>query len=229
VKDCRSIVTLALRKLGRVGAGRSPRDADAADALDVLSSLYQGWIASGAFGRLRTVIPQGTLYVAPGNVRVIVPDADFTVSLPEVVSSDRTCDYGRYAYGGGTATNVEISYSLDGGTVIVDVTPGQLVSNATTPRDGWVVTVTNRANSLTRTWIYDGMTSAWQSIDGLTLDSIAPRSTNHDGLAAALAVAVSDQYGLDATAVTQRAATQYQQQMTQRFSMRPECAASQYF
>jgi hypothetical protein len=49
---CRTVVSLALRKLGVLGSGREPRLADQTDAFEGLQSLYRTLITTGAFRRL---------------------------------------------------------------------------------------------------------------------------------------------------------------------------------
>lgn len=186
---CRQIVNLALRKLGKLGAGREARTPDAADALDALQSLYGGWVASGAFGRLHDVVPTGPVYTAAWGQRVTRESA----SLVEVVLPDQTTrpalwDYGRYA-GGEQA-----------------------------PRDGSAVVIVSLDTGNVQTWLYDGTTKAWQDTDMLQLDDEAPRShADRQGLAACLAMEISDQYGAEVPAATQMQAARYKTAMTTRF------------
>lgn len=85
---CRDITKGALRKIGKLGAGREPRAADASDALEALQGLYRSLINSGAFGRLRDVTPL-TDYVAGENERIFRTTADtLTITLPELVDDD---------------------------------------------------------------------------------------------------------------------------------------------
>ncbi|HEX8414727.1 MAG TPA: hypothetical protein VF637_12705, partial [Sphingomicrobium sp.] len=90
----RLITNNALRKLGRLGAGREPRVADSTEALAALQGLYGSWIASGAFGRLEDVIPTGETYTASGCERIIRTGTELEVVLPEFVSETSFSDYG---------------------------------------------------------------------------------------------------------------------------------------
>lgn len=84
---CRDIVALALRKLGVLGGGREPRDADRTDAFDGLRSLYPSLLNVGAFGRLTDVVPVGLSYVAAEGVRVLRTGPTLVqVTLPEIIN-----------------------------------------------------------------------------------------------------------------------------------------------
>ena len=88
---CRHIVNSALRKIGRLGAGREPRVADQTDVLAALQGLYGAWVSAGAFGRLDDVIPTGSSYIAAGGERILRESADtLTVTLPELISYEGT-------------------------------------------------------------------------------------------------------------------------------------------
>ncbi len=219
---CRTVVNGALRKLGRLAAGREPRTADATDALSALSSLYNSWIASGAFGRLVDVVPTGTNFTAFGNQRIMREDATtLTVELPELISDGFYSDYGWHRDGGYYGTTITIT-DLGGGDVEVDVAASQPIGPCvTSPKDGAPVISTDRVGGQIGSWIYDGTLKRWQSIDGLTLDAEAPRSqANPEGLAAVLAMEIADQFGVDVSPMTMRQASIFNQQLTSRFGMR---------
>ncbi|MFC0304396.1 hypothetical protein [Rhizorhabdus histidinilytica] len=78
--SCRDIVNGALRKLGKLGAGREPRLADSQDALEALRGLYRSLITSGAFGRLADIIPTGETYTAGENQRIF-RNSDATLQI----------------------------------------------------------------------------------------------------------------------------------------------------
>ena len=88
----RDITNGALRKIGKLAGGREPRTQDASDALEALRGLYRQLINSGAFGRLRDVVPTGAAYTAGENERVFRnSDATLTIDLPELVRRDLPC------------------------------------------------------------------------------------------------------------------------------------------
>jgi hypothetical protein len=88
VATCRDTVSGALRKIGRLGAGREPRPADQADGLAALQGLYRQWINGGAFGRLSDVVPTGATYTARENERIFRnSSATLTIDLPETVDA----------------------------------------------------------------------------------------------------------------------------------------------
>lgn len=223
----RSVVNTALRKLGVLAAGREPRASDAQDTLDVLRGMYGAWIANGAFGRLRDVIPVGSTYTATGGERIVRESADLlTVVLPEAVSDAWVDDYGHERHGYyGTLVRVETVAN----EVVVTVTPGRPRACSVPPRDGAVVMITDRQGGQTEIFLYEGTIKQWQLIDRLGLDDEAPRSAaDPTGLASLLAVEVADQFGAEVSAATARSATMYQIAMTQRFGMRREAVPGVY-
>lgn len=76
----RDVVKLAL-KMGRViSSGEQPEAEEAADGLVALQSLYDGWVASGMFGRLTDVYAanddeaeESHRYVAASGVTITIP------------------------------------------------------------------------------------------------------------------------------------------------------------
>ena len=193
---CRYIVNSALRKLGRLGAGREPRVADAADTLAALQGLYGYWVVAGAFGRLTDVVPL-TNYTARENERVMRDPALVTVTMPEMVPT--------YAaprpYGQERAWNA--------------VFPG----SARPPRDGAVVQIKDTNGGQFETWVYDGTQREWIGIEALQLDSQAPRyGDDPEGLSAALALEVADMFGAEVGQGTARQAARYMTALTHRYS-----------
>jgi hypothetical protein len=211
---CSSIVNRALRKLGKLGAGRDARQVDAQDALDCLRGLYTSWIASGAFGRLWDVIPGAGVvdYTAHENFRIFRPaGSTWEVTLPDVVERwtyPWPPEYGMWPFW----------------------QPYQLNENARTPKDGAVVVVSDADTATTESFIYDGMSKRWQAVDGLVLTDEAPRSySDAEGLAACLAIEVSDQFGTEVMAGTLASAQRYRQAMTHGYSSPREAAVGVYF
>lgn len=205
----RSIVTLALRKLGRVGSGREPRPVDATDGFEALVSLYRGWINAGTFGRLRDVVPTGS-YVATGNERILRMDgAQLEVSLPEVVAAhpdERRCCLGTI-----------VAFTVDGA---VSVSQNQrLLLQVTTPRDLAPIVITDTATGNVADYVYDGSMKKWVPLWNLDIDDEAPLSfRNSDGLASCLAVKIADQFGADIPATTALSANSFQASLATGFS-----------
>jgi hypothetical protein len=186
---CRHVVNGALRKLGRLGGGREPRTADAADALAALQGLYLSWIASGAFGRLRDVIAEADIIAVEG-CRIIRDEAVVTVTLPEVVQ----------AYCNPLPYNLERDYY---GTSPVDT------SNRP-PRDGSVVQIKDTVGGQVASHIYDGTLREWVQVEMLQMDNEAPRSvTDPEGLSAALAMELADTFGAEIGPTTLRQAGRF--------------------
>ncbi len=217
----------ALRAIGVLGAGREPRTADATDALNALRNLYPAWVASGAFGRIEDIVPTGTTYVSSGQERIFrLGPNPLSVTLPTLVGDDGREDYGRRSRYYGTI--IEITTS--GNVTTVDVRTSQPIGQATPPRDGSVVVISDEVGGETRHWIYDGTTKRWQSPEAmLTLDDDAPRSTDYLGLAACLVMEIADNYGRDVGALTLRQARRYEAALTQRLGMRREAVAGVFF
>jgi hypothetical protein len=164
---CRDITNLALRKLGKLGAGREARIADATDALDALQSMYVGWVASGAFGRLHDVQPSGPEYTARCGQRVTRTSA----ALVEVILPEQTVQNGLYDY-------------------------GRCIPGYVYPQDGDAVVIVTLDTGLIQTWLYDGTAKKWQDVTMLQMDDVAPRSVaDRQGLASCLAIELADQYG----------------------------------
>lgn len=217
----------ALRKLGRLGAGREPRVADQTDTLAALQGLYGSWIAAGTFGRVLDVVPTGTTYTAYGNERIYRTSAEtLTVELPELVSNESGSDYGhsRTGYYGTVITVTTV-----GDETIIDVAASQPVGCVAPPRDGAVVMISDQVGGQTAAWIYDGTIKRWQATHILQLDNEAPRSTaDPEGLSALLAMEVADMFGAEIGAGTVRQANRFNVALAQRFGMRAEPVAGVY-
>lgn len=225
---CRATVNTALRKLGRLAAGREPRQADAQDALDALRGLYTAWVSSGAFGRLCDVVPTGTSYTATGNERVFRTkgvDA-LSVNLPELVADGWVNDFGRDAPYYGTTVTI----SDDGDTTTVTVAPSQPLGYCKPPRDGAVVSISDAVCGQTKSYLYDGTIKKWQGLDDLALDAEAPRSSaDPQGLAACLAVEIADQFGVEVMPATLAQASRFKSAMVNRFSMPRQMVPGVYY
>lgn len=206
----RDIISRALRKIGRLGAGREPRLADQEDALETLRSLLLSWVESGAFGRLSDVVPVGD-YTAGENQRIFRNSADTnSITLPELVQ----------AYANPLPYNRERAYPVNYEAA---------VSNMRPPRDGAVVQIADFENSLVMTHIYDGVARLWREVGGIGLDDTVPRSGDGEGLSACLARDLADTFGTVAGEATRRQARRYEDAMVLRFSTPRETAVGEYF
>lgn len=210
---CSSLINRALRKLGRLGAGRDARTNDAQDALDVLRGMYTSWITSGTLGRLSDVIVNGDATANEG-MRVIRPvGVAADVTLPETIPAN----YPFYPPPYGSMWPYPALYE--------GVDP-----NVRAPSDGSVVSVIDQATGTAQTWIYDGNLKFWAQIDGLTLNDQAPLSSmDPDGFAAALAVEASDQFAADVSPVTMRAANRFIWTLANKTSMPRQISQGAYF
>jgi hypothetical protein len=200
VSTCQQIVDGALRKLGKLGSGRTARAGDAGDALESLKGLYRSLINSGAFGRLRDVVPTAD-YTAGENERIFRNSyPPNTISLPALVADTHFGDPGDY----GSRW----------------VPPGSEAQGTRPPRDCSIVIVTDAFTGVTEEYLYDGHDHTWQSLSDLTLAGQAPLSRRDpDGLKAMLAMQFADEYGGEATALTARLAAGFQSSLTSRWSM----------
>lgn len=205
---CGAVIDGSLRKLGKLGAGRTARTVDAEDALESLKGLYRSLINSGAFGRLRDVIPTAD-YTAGENERILrYSDSTATISLPALVTDYwfGTCQYGSRW-----------------------VPPGSETSASRPPRDCSIVVVSDAFTGITEEFLYDAQDRTWQSLSDLALDTEAPLSRRDpDGLKAALAVTIADEYGGELTAPTTALARGFQSSLTHRYSM-PRVTVPQAF
>jgi hypothetical protein len=227
VATARTVCNLALRKLGVLGSGRDARPADMTDTLDALRGMYTAWVSSGAFGRLRDVVPTGFNYTATGGESIFRQSpSTLTVTLPELVSECQRGDYGREPvryYG----TNITVSTVGDVTTVLVEAS--QPIGYALPPRDASCVVISDQVGGQTLTSLYDGHIKRWQTVEGLGLDDEAPRSdADLQGLASCLAIEISDQFGSDIAEQTIVAAGRYKTALAARFGMRREPSVGIY-
>lgn len=209
---CRDVVKGALRKLGRLAAGREPRPADLQDGMESLRGLYRQWISLGTFGVLRDVIPTGAEYTAGENERVYRNGSvAINVTLPDTVLD---CTFGD---------------PLDYGSRWVP--PGQGARNrASRPvRDCSVVVIQDQATGITLEFLYDGNAGRWVQLAELTDTDDAPLSfRDPQGLQAALAVALEGEFGGNLTGGTIRQAQMLNYALTHRFSSQRPSAHVEY-
>jgi hypothetical protein len=199
---------MALRKLGRLGAGREPRTADQADVLAALQGLYRFWIDTGTFGRLADVIPLADI-TAGENQRIIRDETVITVTLPEYVPA--FCDPLPY----GALWPAQVSSNRD-------------YANRP-PHDGSVVQIKDTVAGNVESWIYDGTRREWVNIDALQLDEEAPRSGDYHGLAACLAAEIADEFGAELGVATQGQAARFVTTLTHHLSTPRRAVAGVFF
>jgi hypothetical protein len=207
----------ALRKIGVLAAGRSPRPADQADTLATLRGMYRQWINNGTFGRLRDVVPL-TDYIALPNERVYRDVGAVTsVTLPELVSGWwQVWDCNRWGW--------------DEGIYPTEVTPQQRRTDATTPRDASVVVVNDAVTRKTVDFIYDGHTKEWRSIYDLGLSDEAPFSfRDPKGLESVLALQIVDEFAGQVGQMTTAMATQFMASLASRQSFHRAEVGGEYF
>lgn len=204
---CRLIVSMALRKLGRLGAGREPRPADQTDVLAALQGLYRSWIEAGTFGRLSDVIPL-TDMTAYENQRIIRDPSVITVTLPEFLPA--------------------WSNPLPYVALWPAVSTGTYDYNQRPPRDGAVVQLKDTVAGNVESYVYDGTLREWINIDALQLDEEAPRSGDPHGLAACLATEIADEFGAEIGPATQRQAARYLTVLTHAYSTPRRAAVGVY-
>lgn len=209
----RDITNGALRKIGKLAGGREPRTQDASDALEALRGLYRQLINSGAFGRLRDVVPTGEEYTAGENERVFRnSDATLEITLPELVRRDDPCRPLPY--------DEEEAYY-----------PNGVTDNAMRPpRDCSIVVISDAFTGQTVHYIYDGQQKLWTPLDGLTLDSTAPLAERDpEGLKALLATQIVDEFGGQLGEMTMRQAMNFQTALITRFSSTSTVGRAEYF
>lgn len=230
----RVVCNLALRKLGVVGSGRDARATDLVDTLNALRSMYLGWIASGASGRLVDVVITDD-YCARPNERMIRESEDACfVSLPQIsVDGCWRHDFGTNSLVwdpilDGDGAPILDEYNRD---ILADpIRERRTLPCAKPPRDNSAIVINDICTGNTQTYLYDGTAKKWQTIDGLTLDDEAPRSyADLNGLASSLAVEVSDQFGSDIPEATAVASLRFKSGMVLRFGMERTEAVGVYF
>lgn len=199
---CRDVVNGALRKIGRLGAGREPRLADSQDALEALRGLYRSLINSGAFGVLRDVIPTGSSYTACENERIFRnSDATLQIDLPQVVARD---------WCGPRPYDEECDCSAQ---------TNPTAANQRPPRDCSVVVICDAFTATTVEYLYDGQQKLWVPLSGLELTSEAPLAyRDPEGLKCLLAMQIVDEFGGVMGEMTARNGLAFQSSLTTRFS-----------
>lgn len=208
--SARIVVNGALRKIGILAAGREARTSDAADALEALNGLYAWLITSGAFGRLRDVIPTAD-YTACGNERIYRMLPTITITLPDTVPADW-------------------NWYCDGWGPYPPLYANSLLTNQAPPRDCAVVAITDQVVGTSETWINDAFLRQWQAVGDIGLDDPAPLSARDpQGLQSLLASRIADQFGGDLPQMTALQASQMVQGLTARFASPASISPGVYF
>lgn len=180
----RDVGTRAFRKLGVLRAGGTMQSEDAAEALASLISLYGEWITAGTFGRVANIpLSKTGTFTAGTNMHLnVTTDEPVTIDLPKTVEA---CFWDNWRPERDYGWGLNIPYDPAGNAM---------------PRDKSVVMITRQApNDERATYVYDATIQRWMRVDeSLGLEDEAPLSArNSDGLAAVLAVKMSDQYGAE--------------------------------
>lgn len=199
---CRDIVSGALRKAGVLAQGREPRSADQTDVFAALVGLYRVWITSGTFGRLRDVIPQGASYTAGENEHIFRNDPSvLTVDLPETVRS--------------WPVSIHVPYDEE----VAVYEGGDRLNGVRPPRHCAVVIITDTYTGTTAEFIYDAQIKRWVGLYELTLDDEAPLSHGDpEGLKAALAMSVAEEFGRPIGNMTAMQAATFRSNLSGRWS-----------
>lgn len=189
---CRDVVNGALRKLGRLGAGREPRVADQADVLTALKGLYASYAAAGTFGRINDIAPEGVEFTADRAWHVYRESAStLSVTLSENVVFDEDL---------GSPDEYGSRW----------VPPAYTNAAKRAPRDCSIVRITDNLTGITRDYLFDADYRAWASVDDLGLNDEAPLSRRDpEGLRAALATRVADEFGQEVGPTTAMLAKQF--------------------
>lgn len=240
----RAICNGALRRLGRLAAGREARAVDLEDAFESLKGLYRSWVNQGTFGRLCDVIPVMD-YTARPNERILRrADSDIVITLPRFTTSG----WWRYANCGlyfDPLEEEDLSDLLtESGLVLTEDQIGQPGDRGCGGNgflaDLSVVVINDELTGNTQDFIFDGHTKQWVGLGGVitvgtavqpfTVDSNAPLSfRDPNGLQCVLAMEIADQWGAEVPAVTQRGATLFNIALTHKWSMPREASIGVYY
>lgn len=210
--SARDIVNGALRKIGKLAGGREPRAQDSSDALEVLRGLYSQLINSGAFGRLRDVVPTGASYMAGENERIFRnSDVTQSIDLPQLVQRDH---FGPLPY------DMEpVSY------------PSGDIDNAVRPpRDCAVVAISDAFTGITAEYLYDAQRRTWVALLDLGLADPAPLADRDaEGLKCMLAEQLADEFGGTLGEMTVRGAQHFRAALMMRYSSPATVGQTVYF
>jgi hypothetical protein len=206
----RDVCTKAFRKLGVLRAGGEMRAADAEDARASLQSFYLECISKGSFGRVQDIAfsRSGTFTSGTNQHIIVVTEDEVQIDLPSTLPADCWWNWKPWRdYGWGL--NIPM-----GGDPSVAV-----------PRDRSVVSVTSQYSDIRATYIYDGTAQRWMRVDVLELNDEAPLSARGaDGLAAVLAIRLSEEFGSSLISpVTLQAANSYKTALVTHYGVGDDC------
>lgn len=237
----RSICNGALRRIGRLAAGREARAVDLEDTFESLKGLYRAWVNQGTFGRLCDVVIDRD-YTARPNERILRRD-NAVITLPRFTAGGcwRYANCGLYF---DPLEEEDLSDLLtESGLVLTEDQISQ--SGGSCGRSNFladlsVVVISDEATGITQDFIFDGQTKQWVGLGGVitvgtavqpfTVDSQAPLSfRDPNGLQSVLAMEISDQWGADVPAMTQRNASLFQIALTHKWSMPRESSMGVYY
>ena len=205
---CNDIVTSAMGRIRQIRVGESPTGAEAADAMNALQGLYDGWVATGLFGRLNDTIISGD-YAAQEQDRVI-NDGGYNVSLPL-----------QYTNNVAMGTYYPLMPDERIYTYLQTTTPRP-------PRDLSMIEV-QAVGSLKR-YLYNARTRAWVSMTGLALTDVAPLADRGSvGLASCLAEMLSDEYGEPCGPDVQKRASLFMWGVSSRYDSTRVSSMQAYF
>jgi hypothetical protein len=235
----RSVISGALRKLAVVGGvgRRNPSNQEFADVLPILLGLYRNLITSGAFGRLRDVVPRGD-YVAGENQRVYRRyNEQQEILLPDLVSWCGSCGYLADCgpIDAPIVSNAPPVPSTDYATKPYgyhDRTPRRAV------RDNSVVTLVDQFTGDIVEAIYDGQRKLWFTLTDLdtgedldeenewslkrlneALDLEAPLShRDFNGLVCLLATLIADDFSGEITLMIEKQARDFRLSLVSNYS-----------
>jgi len=213
--SCKTIVGLALSKIGVSGGVKPARQADLDLGLITLQSLLRALISGGTLGRARPVTIDGGIYTARENDRIQRLAGMGTVIRPDTITEELADLH--------TCGSVEF-YDYP---VCAPPRP---------PRDGAFVIINDTSTGNTEEWIYEGYTNRWISLHDLSLDesgevrddqghiiavkadSVCPLAARDaNGLAALLATKLADHFGQTPSPLTLRDAQAFLASLANRF------------
>lgn len=191
---CRDAIASALRKLGALSKYENPSDQDEAVGMAAITTLFDGWLAGGKFGRLRDRYAAAD-YTARAGERV---RSSAVITLP-AYTTDNAGSYGCDDYGFWRGCDDSCPTNL---AVIVVVNP---------------VAGTRQVN------LWEANVGAWVRLDNLTASDALPLATiGAEDFACCLAKALASEVGAagELTPLTLQRANLFEQRLTMRADSR---------
>lgn len=188
---CRDIVRKALRRLSRIAAGQQPTGADLNDGMDALQGLYSEVVGLGAFGKLYDVVLDSNVptYTAYEQQRIVCQNpAGISVTLPTIL----TLPPPWWTYNQGISPSWGC-YGYCG----PDYSFGWWCDYPRPPRDKACVVINDEYSDTNQVWLYNANLARWEELTDINPGDRAPMADrNSEGLANALAVRLSSEYGV---------------------------------